>query len=398
MLSARPMMYYGSCVGFYVGQGMDISVDYFIAKYLDDNAGVASGGSKSDNTPPKIILTEPKLPNADKKISLTNSSVLVTGNVKDDNSVYKLMVNDTEVPVDERGNFSTFLPLEEGDNNFTIIATDGFMNDARNVFTVTRKPGVSRGNAPLKTGTKASAETPGKYYALFIGVQNYKDPQINQLDRPVEDAGSLAEVLTSNYSFDPKNIMLLKNPNRIDLFKAFDSLQKKVTRNDNLLIFYAGHGLWIENMKQGYWLPADAGKTDKSTWMSNADIKNYITSISSKHTLLITDACFSGGIFKTRAVLPDADKAMNEYIKTPSRKAITSGTLTEVPDNSVFIEYLVKSLKTNSEKYITALELFNRFNRNVINNSPSASQIPQYGVISEAGDEGGEFIFIKNKQ
>ena len=28
----------------------------------------------------------------------------------------------------------------------------------------------------------------GKYYALIIGISNYDDPQINQLDRPVKDA------------------------------------------------------------------------------------------------------------------------------------------------------------------------------------------------------------------
>ncbi len=41
---------------------------------------------------------------------------------------------------------------------------------------------------------------------------------------------------------------------------------------------------------------------------------------------------------------------------------------------------------------MSADQLFYRFREAVINNSPNT---PQYGVIHDAGDEGGEFIFIR---
>jgi hypothetical protein len=75
-----------------------------------------------------------------------------------------------------------------------------------------------------------------------------------------------------------------------------------------------------------------------------------------------------------------------------SRKAMTSGTLEEVPDKSVFIEYLMKRLHENEKKYLPAAELFGSLREAVLNNSPN---IPQYGVIQDTGDEGGEFIFLK---
>ena len=71
---------------------------------------------------------------------------------------------------------------------------------------------------------------------------------------------------------------------------------------------------------------------------------------------------------------------------------MTSGTLKEVPDKSVFTDYFIKRLLENEKKYISSGELFGSFREAVLNNSPN---IPQYGVIQDAGDEGGEFIFIK---
>lgn len=160
-----------------------------------------------------------------------------------------------------------------------------------------------------------------------------------------------------------------------------------------MLIFYSGHGNWDATAKNGYWLPADAKKDSKSNWVSNSDIKDYIKSIGSQHTLLIADACFSGGIFKSRGgAFEGSSKSIKEFYKYPSRKGMTSGALTTVPDRSKFLEFLVKRLNDNQEKYLPVMDLFLSLRDAVSNNSPST---PQYGTIQGAGDEGGEFIFIR---
>jgi hypothetical protein len=81
--------------------------------------------------------------------------------------------------------------------------------------------------------------------------------------------------------------------------------------------------------------------------------------------------------------------------KLPSRRAITSGTLTAVPDNSVFVEYFLKRLAQNTDQFLPAQQLFNTLRMAVINNSAT---VPQEGVIAETGDEGGDFIFLKKKK
>lgn len=244
-----------------------------------------------------------------------------------------------------------------------------------------------RGNALSKQLQKQ------KYYALFIAVQDYRDENIVDLNEPIDDAVALRNELVNEYNFIPEDITVLKNPDRSTIIETFDGLTKKVGENDNFLIFYAGHGIWDEQIEQGYWLPSDAKKSSKAAWLSNGTIRDYIRAIDSKHTLLITDACFSGGILKTREAFT-ASKAMLEMYNLPSRKAMTSGALKTVPDKSVFIEYLVKALQSNQQPLISADQLFTSFKYNVINNSPNG-QVPQYGVISQADDEGGDFIFLK---
>jgi len=133
-----------------------------------------------------------------------------------------------------------------------------------------------------------------------------------------------------------------------------------------------------------------------ANWFRNSALVDYLKAIDSKHTLLITDACFAGSIFKTRSAYPNQEKAYEILYELQSRKAMTSGALKTVPDKSVFIEYLIKALKANDQPLISADQLFTTFKYNVINNSPNG-QVPQYGVISQADDEGGDFIFLKKQ-
>lgn len=233
----------------------------------------------------------------------------------------------------------------------------------------------------------------GKYFALVIGVSDYGNYRLN-LIRPVLDAQKLADVITGLYNFDKENISLLLNPTRQQILSELFSLRKKITAIDNLLIFYAGHGMYDEEAGQGYWWPRDADSDNPANWLSNSDLRDQIRGIKTAHTLLIADACFSGGIFRTRgqSTIESASLDIISLYKLPSRRAITSGTMTTVPDQSVFFDLLIKALKINTNMYLTSQSLFDSFRTNVINNT---LQVPQDGIISETGDEGGDFIFIK---
>ena len=236
----------------------------------------------------------------------------------------------------------------------------------------------TRGVKPAGETRKALVE--GDYYALLIAVQDYDHPGVNDLDQPINDARNLKHVLTEQYAFGAENVRLVENPTRTQLVEAFDHFQGKLRSSDSLLVFYAGHGYWDKDMKQGYWLPSDAAWDSRVQWLSNSTIRDYIKGTKAKHTLLITDACFSGGIFKTRGAFGGASRAIQELYKLPSRKAITSGTSDkEVPDDSVFMQFLLKRLSQNEDPYLPAGRLFASFREAVVNNAP-VSQAVQAGL------------------
>ncbi len=230
-------------------------------------------------------------------------------------------------------------------------------------------------------------------FALLIGNEEYDDPGISDLSEPVNDATEFYKTLTRLYTFEPENTILLKNPTKSEIIGTLHKLRSQVKEEDNLLIFYAGHGFWDEGMGTGYWLPRDAESDNPVDWIPNTDLTNYLGAIKTKHTLLIADACFSGGIFKTRAAFSE-NYAIEMLYQLNSRKAITSGTLTEVPDKSAFFQYFNKGLKDNTKDYFPAEELFSKMRVAVINNSEN---VPQFGTIQNVGDEGGDFIFVRRK-
>lgn len=237
-----------------------------------------------------------------------------------------------------------------------------------------------------------------KYRALIIGVSDYKhaSPGLKNLQEPVNDAQKLYDVLTSHYTFDPRDIIFLKNPTRNQIVDSLEALSHKVKPDENLLVFYAGHGIFDAKLDIGYWIASDGVEGRKSTFLSNSELRNYLKGITSKHTLLISDACFAGGIFAAGRSSFDANEMgkFNDYYKVKTRKALTSGNLQEVPDKSIFMEYLLKELSENVKPFIAATSLYAKVYGLVENNT---RVLPQYGAIQDAGDEGvgGSFIFIR---
>ncbi len=133
---------------------------------------------------------------------------------------------------------------------------------------------------------------------------------------------------------------------------------------------------------------------DRSTWLPNSVVKDYLGAIKSKHTLLIADACFSRSIFKSRDVRESGMlRKFSEIYGNKSRKAITSGNLTSVPDKSYFFESLYKKLDTNTDIFLPAQLLFSRILEPILHNT---TQVPQFGIIQNVGDEGGDFVFIRS--
>lgn len=240
----------------------------------------------------------------------------------------------------------------------------------------------------------------GRYTALIISNQNYKT--LTPLKTPHADADALANVLRSDYGF---RVTMLRDTNRAGTLDALDQLVEKLTPNDNLLIFYAGHGHLDKATGEGYWLPVTASPRRRSEWISNADVTDTLRATVAKHVLVISDSCFSGTLSRSAAaglnVGKDRDKRkyFAKLAERKSRTALSSGGLEPVDDgggsgHSVFAGALITALKRNNEPILEAENLYSQIKRPVALNS-SSIQKPQYSDVHATGHDEGDFLFFK---
>ena len=244
----------------------------------------------------------------------------------------------------------------------------------------------------------------GAYRALIIGNNDYRDRQgkWSPLKTAVSDAKGVADLLQNNYGFT--DVQTLENANRRDVLLALQDLSRRVAANDNVLLYYAGHGYLDIETNRGFWVPVDAVGTDHTTFLRNSTIRDEMSVIASraKHTLLVSDSCFSGTLLRRGSRgLPPASNTDLYYQKVANKKSvqiITAGGMEYVDDDyqdsghSPFTYFLINELKHNDKLLLTASELSTNVEKAVANN---VDQVPESGVLQGAGDEMGEFIFIK---
>ncbi|SLN29701.1 caspase family protein [Oceanibacterium hippocampi] len=232
----------------------------------------------------------------------------------------------------------------------------------------------------------------GKYYALIIGNNAYTG--FPKLKAAVSDARAIAKLLEEEYGFE---IILLTDATRTDIIIALDGLRKKLTEDDNLLLYYAGHGVLDYSAERGYWLPVDASPDTQVNWISNITITDTLKAMSAKHALLIVDSCYSGTLTRAVTTTLQSPGYLKKMASKRARLVMTSGGLEPVLDSggggnhSVFAKALLDTLEENTGA-IDGTSLFTSIRRPVMLAAP---QTPEYSDIRFAGHDGGDFIFVR---
>ena len=285
--------------------------------------------------------------------------------------------------------------------NETLPTTDIAFAEVTTQTDVPETPLYRGGGDPLSglNAPKSKEMVIGKYYALIIGVNKYSGSW-TPLQNAVSDAKAIELLLKTKYKFDNFQTLYDEQATRVAIINKLEWLTANVKEQDNVFIYYSGHGDFKKELNKGFWVPADALANSSANYISNSDLQTYIGGIKSKHLLLVADACFSGDIFRGNTVsvpFEDSDKYYKEVHGLSSRQAMTSGGLEPVMDggkdgHSVFAYYFLKTLNENQSKYFDASQVYNKIKIPVINNS---EQSPKLAPIKNTGDEGGQFLFIK---
>ena len=233
----------------------------------------------------------------------------------------------------------------------------------------------------------------GNYYALVIGNNNYRS--VTPLKTAVADAQAVAALLQSEYGF---KVTLLIDASRSQMLDAFDDIRRTLTASDNLLIYYAGHGYLDSDSDRGFWLPVDADNNRRANWLSNSDLADTVRGTRAKHVLVVADSCYSGTLTRGLEIKLTGQSDLLRLSSKRARTALTSGGLEPVEDagggrHSVFAKAFLDALQTNSG-IVDMNQLFSSIRRQVLLGS---QQTPQYGDIRQTGHDGGDFIFVRQK-
>jgi WD40 repeat protein len=345
-----------------------------------------------DTTPPKITILSPEIGKEDKVVSKT-SRMTIQGKAIDESGVAEVTVNGEVIDLDENGNFSADVLLKVGENEIHVTAIDIYKNQATHSFKVLRE-----GRKIVASKAPPLMEVKGKYYSLIIGINDYK--YIQKLETAKKDAAEVERLLRERYGFETK---LIINATRMDILNTINDFRKKLKEEDNLLIYYAGHGDYDKITDKAYWLPVDAERDNPANWIMSDDITTNIRRIVSKHILIVSDSCYSGTFVRRvvtdlSVVKSDREGFIKRMIEKTSRTLMASGGNEPVLDvggsgHSIFAEAFLKGLKEVDENVFTADELFYGMIRERV--IGKADQTPQYNNIRNSGHEGGDFVFIK---
>ena len=283
-----------------------------------------------------------------------------------------------------------------------------------------RLAGLSKVRTPLSNTPVAAPLMPagdtrksagldfGRYYAIIIGNQNYQS--IEKLQTPISDAERTAKILADKYGF---NVQIIEDASDVTMLKALNDLNSLLKPNDNVLIYYAGHGTRLMNGKteSGYWLPVNADPPPQDTfWVPNEQITGHLGRLVAKRILVVADSCYAGLLSTDPSYLFISDKAgySAEYVafKLPkrSRMLISSGGDQPVLDtgggtNSVFARAFLDELETN-QTVLSTPELFGKLQKRVAMAAAKNRfvQKPEFKSIKAAGHEVGDFFFVPNRK
>jgi len=363
----------------------------------------------ASNSGPTIELIEPAstltrgLPSI--QFASGEQSKHLVGRIDSNIGIAKVLFNDKPLAVDASGRFQTDITLQGADSTIHISAIDKRNQSSDLNIQLLAADSSTKESYPA-TQTNPLQNTAniqfGHFYALIIGNDNYSS--YPQLKTPVNDAKSLELVLRERYGFTSK---LLINANRHAIMTALYELNQKLTDQDNLLIYYAGHGEIDAKTQNAYWLPVDAETGNTANWISSQSITEYLSIMAAKHILVVADSCYSGALTGSAVakLADDMDASKRErWLKAmntrKARTVLTSGGVKPVMDqgngdHSIFANAFLKVLRSNQrviEDYDIYRDVFNQMR--ITTAKTGFEQEPQYAPLQHAGHEGSPFFFV----
>ena len=238
-----------------------------------------------------------------------------------------------------------------------------------------------------------------KDHALFFAVSNYT--AWDKLKNPILEAEAIAKELRDHYGFSTE---VVKDPTKAQIQAKIEEYRRKTYAEDaQLLIFFTGHGDYLENTREGFFIPKDGRRDDESqdSYLSYLRLQRWIETLPCRHILLAIDACFSGTFSDNIALKGEPgkrpgqtdwrDQFIRNSLQYRSRLFMASGAKVRTPDQSAFANQFLAALRSfgGDDQLVNATELWGYIQR--ANPKPC---IAPFGGGDSGHEPGGDFLFV----
>ena len=237
-------------------------------------------------------------------------------------------------------------------------------------------------------------DTMGVTWVILI--QNSEYDSFDDLNGPAKDM-ELIKASLAKYQID--KIVHKENMTKKEMVKFFSSeLNGLINTNKvkSLLIWFAGRGAVLRQIS--YWIPADAGQNEVSSYFSSRELKMAMSAFIGKlqHTLIINEACAMDSKFNEPAPDPMVIRRCTDGYGLGKRSAqsLSFSGYDKSLENSRFTAKIAEVLSSSSAECIPIEKVVVELTEEVFYQN---RQIPKFGPILNFNDQKGTFFFMKKQ-
>lgn len=238
-------------------------------------------------------------------------------------------------------------------------------------------------------------------HALLFATNIYDS--FSELVNPVLDARTIGDELSDNFGVITEVVINSTLTQTVEKIREYAS--RKYEPNENLIIFFAGHGVYDEVFREGYVISRDSRADDisKTSYLSHSNLRTIVNNINCEHIFLIMDVCFGGtidphlatsshrGAMEMYADIPK-EEFIDRKMKYKTRLYLTSGGKEYVPDgrqgyHSPFARRFLESLRKygGEDGVLTTSEILQYVEK--------VNPQPRFGEFGD-NEPGSDFIMI----
>ncbi|MDE6408838.1 MAG: caspase family protein [Muribaculaceae bacterium] len=211
-------------------------------------------------------------------------------------------------------------------------------------------------------------------YVVCVGIGNYTDPKVPNLEKTEKDAISVAEF----YKKGTPNVITItrRYATKAQILNSLRSQFGRAMKDDKIVFYFSGHGY------PGGFCPYDMHSVKDG--LAYSEVIEVMAKSKAKDKMIFADACNSGAIRQSKSSPnPDPGNILLFLSSRGNESSIESSLIS----NGFFTHYLLNGLggkaDANADRSITAKELYEYVSQGVIQLSKNAQHPVIWGKFPD---------------